>query len=248
MLNRANSLLSRYLRLQVVRLPAPRPMRFAPSAAEVAAVEQALAKFALQQAPDDPAAFQAKWRDYLSDRRINAQGEVLEQLTKLDIDLKNKRIGDFGSGMGYLLRTISQLEPTAKLKGFDTFAESNILAKMLCPTATFVESKITDETEPFDVLFCSQVLEHMVEPQAWICKLLAVVKPGGILILSVPNGRTDTHPAYAPREDGSGYWGHIHFWSPESWALFIAASVEDNATFSTTLIESGANVAVIHKS
>ena len=114
MFNTINRLLSRLLRLQVVRLPLPKPMRFAPTVAEVAAVEQTLAEFAALQAPDDPTTFQNDWRGYLSDRRINALGEVLEQLTCLDIDLRNKRIGDFGSGTGYLLRMIAQLEPAVE--------------------------------------------------------------------------------------------------------------------------------------
>ncbi|MEG2336387.1 MAG: hypothetical protein RSC04_01440, partial [Bacteroidales bacterium] len=59
---------------------------------------------------------------------------------------------------------------------------------------------------------------------------------GGTLVISVPDGRKDT------------YSGHIQFWSPESWAVFI----EDNmANYPQAKIECGsmeidrANFAII---
>ena len=37
-----------------------------------------------------------------------------------------------------------------------------------------------------------------------------MVLEGGILLVTVPNGRIDT------------FAGHINFWSPESWDIFVA--------------------------
>jgi len=61
-----------------------------------------------------------------------------------------------------------------------------------------------------------------------------MVKDKGILLITVPNGRNDT------------FAGHINFWSPESWDVFI----EENSgglEFSTGKVESTLLYAVIYK-
>ncbi len=42
--------------------------------------------------------------------------------------------------------------------------------------------------EPFDVVICSEVLEHLDDPESVVSKAYSVLKPGGILIVTVPNG------------------------------------------------------------
>lgn len=51
--------------------------------------------------------------------------------------------------------------------------------------------------------------------------MAGILRSNGTLIFTVPDGRLNTQSAGKLREDGSSYWGHIHFWSPESWALFL---------------------------
>lgn len=87
----------------------------------------------------------------------------------------------------------------------------------------------------------------MVDPARQIMEMLAAVCPGGRLVLTVPNGRTDRQAAMGKREDGTAYWGHIHFWSPESWPLYIADVVDGHASFSTDVLDSGQNIAIIRK-
>jgi SAM-dependent methyltransferase len=38
----------------------------------------------------------------------------------------------------------------------------------------------------FDAVLCNQVLEHVFEPEEFVAELLRVLKPGGILLLTVP--------------------------------------------------------------
>jgi ubiquinone/menaquinone biosynthesis C-methylase UbiE len=42
------------------------------------------------------------------------------------------------------------------------------------------------EDRRFDMVFCSQVLEHVPRPQAVLCELARVLRPGGALWLSTP--------------------------------------------------------------
>ena len=48
-------------------------------------------------------------------------------------------------------------------------------------------------SEKFDVIICSEVLEHLPEPSKLINLMLYVLKDDGILIITIPNG-------YGPRE------------------------------------------------
>ena len=50
-----------------------------------------------------------------------------------------------------------------------------------------------DFDEKFDVIICSEVLEHLAEPSRLIKPMISVLKDNGILIITIPNG-------YGPRE------------------------------------------------
>ena len=59
--------------------------------------------------------------------------------------------------------------------------------------------------ERCDLVLCIDTLEHLEYPERAIRNLLG----NGIVCLVVPNGRQDT------------FEGHIHYWSPESFRLFL---------------------------
>lgn len=42
-------------------------------------------------------------------------------------------------------------------------------------------------SESFDVVFATEVIEHVLDTQAWLAELLRVLRPGGRLQLSTPN-------------------------------------------------------------
>jgi len=91
----------------------------------------------------------------------------------------------------------------------------------MSPDASFRVQSLLDVQEQFDIIFCTEVVEHMVDPKTAVKHMLSCLLPNGMLILSVPDGRQDRTEAGKKREDGSSYWGHINFWSPESWHLFL---------------------------
>jgi SAM-dependent methyltransferase len=49
-------------------------------------------------------------------------------------------------------------------------------------------TEIHSTGEPFDAVICSEVLEHLDDPESIVSKAYSVLKPGGILIVTVPNG------------------------------------------------------------
>jgi SAM-dependent methyltransferase len=51
---------------------------------------------------------------------------------------------------------------------------------------TIAELADTAHAEAFDTLFCMEVLEHVIEPDAVLCAMRRLLVPGGTLVLSVP--------------------------------------------------------------
>jgi 2-polyprenyl-3-methyl-5-hydroxy-6-metoxy-1,4-benzoquinol methylase len=43
--------------------------------------------------------------------------------------------------------------------------------------------------EPFDVIFAGEVIEHVAHPDEFLRKLATVVRPGGAIVMTTPNGR-----------------------------------------------------------
>jgi len=52
-------------------------------------------------------------------------------------------------------------------------------------------------------------LEHLLYPARALKQILGILEPSGMVLLTVPNGRIDN------------FGGHINFWSPESWKVFL---------------------------
>ncbi len=152
---------------------------------------------------------------------------------------KGKRVADVGAGMAYLFKVIKDHEKDVDLTAFETFAEIEDLATTIAPSAKFVKCSLYDIKETFDIVFCMEVLEHIVYPEKAVKKLLSYVKPGGSLVLTVPNGRYDSQEAGKLREDGNSYWGHIHFWGEEGWLLFMQKHLPDGYALETGTISRG---------
>lgn len=50
-----------------------------------------------------------------------------------------------------------------------------------------LESNLGFPADSFDVVFCSEVIEHMTSPEVLAAEMFRMLKPGGLLVLSTPN-------------------------------------------------------------
>src|SRR5215216_222881 len=50
-----------------------------------------------------------------------------------------------------------------------------------------IENGLDYPDATFDVVFCSEVIEHMTSPETLVAEMRRVLKPGGLLVLSTPN-------------------------------------------------------------
>lgn len=122
-----------------------------------------------------------------------------------------RSVVDVGCGTGNLLAAIrGAVGPACRLAGVD-FAVSGVeLARSLVPDADLrAESFETYAPgQRFDVVACTEVLEHLEDTAGMLDLLESLKADGGQVLITVPDGAIDDFP------------GHVHFWSePQLRAL-----------------------------
>jgi len=154
--------------------------------------------------------------DMFFEKISNAQpytefGKSLRALIdKLDISLDGISIADVGVGPGIALSALLKNSYPSSVHGFDFSQVALSYARQEIENGVFTCHDIYVPLEQkFDVVLCTEVLEHLENPNLAYKNLQQAVKEGGCLLIAVPNGRMDR----------SAY--HINFWSPESWETFI---------------------------
>lgn len=143
---------------------------------------------------------------YFTPERLRFYQEVVSQIAMLD--LRPASVLDVGCGSGHLLAGLRRLWPDAIMLGVDFSMESVVLAQRLQPALKFRQCSIFDLTSlqtSFDVVVCTEVLEHLPEADHAMEQLVSVCKPGGCVVVTVPEGRQDT------------FAGHFNFWTRESF-------------------------------
>jgi SAM-dependent methyltransferase len=219
----------------------------APPEDERLALEAILTEFANSLPVDSICADVPALRDYLNNRRITLFHSLIDVAQRAGVDFNGRHIADIGTGTGYLLRVIAHSARPASLAGFDTFDEMLGLARRLCPQARIDQRSLYAVDGTFDLVLCTETLEHLIDPAKALDTLYRHVVPGGALLLTVPDGRHDTLECGELREDGSAYWGHIHFWSPESWRLFLGNCFGGRGDVRCDRLSTGENFAAVHK-
>jgi 2-polyprenyl-3-methyl-5-hydroxy-6-metoxy-1,4-benzoquinol methylase len=100
------------------------------------------------------------------------------------------RLLDLGAGDGATLRAAKEMglasytvgvelvEPEGGAPGVDRFLQGNVEAMELdLPAGSF------------DAILCADVLEHLVDPWRVVARLADLLRPGGVLLSSIPNVR-----------------------------------------------------------
>lgn len=138
-------------------------------------------------------------------------GRALEAaLTRHGVDFDGRGVADVGTGPGLMLKALLQGKTPASVAGFDFSEIALKRARAALPAAKFVRHDIYEPLpNSYDILLCTEVLEHLEHPRRAIETMLRGLTPRGIMILTVPDGRIDF----------SRY--HINFWSAESWRIFL---------------------------
>jgi SAM-dependent methyltransferase/glycosyltransferase involved in cell wall biosynthesis len=160
--------------------------------------------------------------------RYNA---IADQLRKMK---PGQRVLEYGSGAGHVLATLAKHVPQHDYTGIEISpsavacmnegAAVNGLTNLrgYCGSTENLPENLPDEMayggesdKPFDVVICSEVLEHVAEPWSLLTEVEGLVKPGGRVIITVP---------YGPWEQGTFHdvkrWTErAHIWHINKWML-----------------------------
>jgi 2-polyprenyl-3-methyl-5-hydroxy-6-metoxy-1,4-benzoquinol methylase len=108
-----------------------------------------------------------------------------------------KKVLDVGCGMGELLREVEAVLSGADIAGVDISARSLVESRKRNPgyelfemdlTAEDFEKKHASRLAAYDLVTCSEVLEHIPDDRLAAARLAQLLRPGGTLIVSVPGG------------------------------------------------------------
>jgi 2-polyprenyl-3-methyl-5-hydroxy-6-metoxy-1,4-benzoquinol methylase len=172
--------------------------------------------------------------EYYQGRRLEFYRAVSAQVHASGVCLDNKDVIDVGSGTGHLLSELRQWSKPRRLTGCDFSEEAIKFSRQRFPGCSFFRHDIyVPLPEQFDVVLCTEVLEHLERPYVALANLLGAVRPGGALVLTVPDGRRDTTLE------------HINFWSPESWKAFIERECPRCRLETATLMKGDVNFGLL---
>lgn len=140
----------------------------------------------------------------------------LDKCEASGLSLRGARVADIGCGFAGLLDVLHQRGVASSLCGVE-YAQSAI--DFIARERPWIQGVVADIEgheadfvatvgQDFDVVLCSEVLEHLRHPEVALRNLLQLNPRRGVAV-TVPNGRVDT----------AGQ--HINFWSPESWCIFV---------------------------
>ncbi|WP_234571711.1 class I SAM-dependent methyltransferase [Rhodohalobacter sp. 614A] len=161
---------------------------------------------------------------YINETRLKFY-ESLSSLISINKNNINE-IVDVGCGTGHLLLNVNKIYPDANYLGLEYAEEAIQRAKKYFPKANYEVFDIYESYDKkFDVVFCTEVLEHLLYPEKAFTNLQAMLDRNGTLIITVPEGRKDR------------FRGHINFWSPESWKVFIDNNLTESYSSEFQVLE-----------
>jgi SAM-dependent methyltransferase len=132
---------------------------------------------------------------------------------------------DAGCGDGRYFAVLAGRAPSERIAGCDIAERILETARATAARAGLTPELVRSNVESlpfedgaFDLVLCTQVLEHVVDPPAVLRELARVLEPGGTLLLSTDHSRnTVTRVLFAPRLAVLGVLGLRNRRAPVVW-------------------------------
>lgn len=148
-----------------------------------------------------------------------------QTLLQIISDLKPKTILDAGCGEGFTLARLKNNRIGERLEGIEYSLEAISLGKKMYPSISIKQGDIYAlpyNDNSFDLVICSEVLEHLEHPEKALTEVIRVSKK--YCLLSVPNEPFFMISNFL-RGKNLSRWGndieHINHWSKTSFEKFV---------------------------
>jgi 2-polyprenyl-3-methyl-5-hydroxy-6-metoxy-1,4-benzoquinol methylase len=145
--------------------------------------------------------------EYLAPERITFYAEV----ARIVAEENPRSVIDVGCGAGNLLRAVVDAAAPERVVGIDHATAGIRRARQLVPSGDFHARSLydLDLAETFDLVLCTEVLEHLADPDRAMAALMRLCAPAGEIVITVPDGAQDT------------WEGHRNFWSQSEFEEFL---------------------------
>jgi 2-polyprenyl-3-methyl-5-hydroxy-6-metoxy-1,4-benzoquinol methylase len=140
------------------------------------------------------------------------------------VPLSGMKILDAGCGEGHLIEFLHKSKPNNDYYGADVTEVAIARAKERCPWANFSLNDLADlnfPDETFDVVICTEVLEHIFEYEKVVQQLKRVLKKGGLLIINFPHESLWTVGRFFLGRRPIKVPDHVHAFSPKSMSKTV---------------------------
>lgn len=139
-------------------------------------------------------AWDSLWENLAASAELNPAQRYRHRFLLSLLDAPS-RLVDVGCGQGDLLRLAATRFPDTKLRGIEPSPEGRRLTQEKCPSAELHEGDLQAEgglpqgwAGWATAVVCSEVLEHLADPELATRRLSQLLEPGGTLYVSVPAG------------------------------------------------------------
>ena len=171
---------------------------------------------------------QERYEEHHRERRDEGDFVFVPERIPLFVDAigRGKRVLDLGCRSGALTRHFLEGNSVVGLD-VDAAALEKARALGIEPVQANVEEPLAFEGESFDAVVAGELFEHLRFPDDVVAEIRRVLRPGGVLVGSVPNAfRVQSRLRFlrgnAPEDDPT----HLRLFSPES-IRGLLASFED---------------------
>ncbi|KKS39415.1 MAG: hypothetical protein UU98_C0001G0020 [Parcubacteria group bacterium GW2011_GWD2_42_14] len=175
-------------------------------------------------------------KDILSTSKVHDQIKIIQRYQKESI--QNKKILEIGSGYG-LFVAVGVIDYNADVYGVEPsalgFGGSFEMAQKILVSNNLEQSRIVCavaedlpfEDNFFDIVYSTNVFEHVNDPEKAFSEAIRVCKPGGLIQIVIPNY-------------GSFYEGHYACWyipyTPKKlWKLWLKYVLKRDPSYADTL-------------
>lgn len=111
----------------------------------------------------------------------------VEQVVKQRLKHEAPRCLDIGAGTGDLLALLRQTWPKLEAQACDYHIERFAPKDVPITQLDLNTHPLPYEDESFDLVTCSEVLEHVENYRAVLREIRRVLKPGGLMVVTTPN-------------------------------------------------------------